>query len=64
MEVASSKTDKMNEVGRGRKKKRGGRGVESGSGQIKRGADLGGNVWPRFRESVDFVFTCGKFPHR
>ena len=42
----------------------GGRGVESGSGRIRRGADLGGNVWPRFRESVDFVFTCGKFPHR
>ena len=42
----------------------GGRGVECGSGQIKRGTDLGGNMWPRFRESVDSVLTYGKFPHR
>ena len=40
------------------------RGVENGSGRIRRGADVGGNVWPRFRESVDFKFTSGNFPHR
>ena len=42
----------------------GGRVVENGSGRIRRGADFCGDMWPRFRESVDPVFTSGEFPHR
>ena len=42
---------------------RGGRGVESGGGR-KKNADFSGDVWPRFRETVDHVSTSGEFPHR
>ena len=41
----------------------GGRGVESGSIQIRKGADLGGYVWPRGTESVHLVFANKEFPH-
>ena len=41
-----------------------GKGVESGSGRIRRDPDLDGYVWPRFIKFVDFAFTCGEFPHR
>ena len=41
----------------------GGRGVQSGNGQTKRGLDFGGYIWPRFRESVDLVFTSRDFPY-
>jgi hypothetical protein len=40
------------------------RGGESGSRRIRRGADLCGDLWARLRDSVDSVFTSGKFPHR
>ena len=42
----------------------GGRFVESGSGRIRRGPDLGKYMWLRFKESVDPVFTNFEFPHR
>ena len=41
-----------------------GRGGESGSRQIRRGADFCGDLWTRLRDSVDSVFTSGEFPHK
>jgi hypothetical protein len=40
----------------------GGRGVESGSRRIRRGADFCGDLWPRLRDSIDSVFTSREFP--
>jgi hypothetical protein len=41
-----------------------GRGVESGSRRIRRGADFCGDLWARLRDSVDSVFTSGEIPNR
>jgi hypothetical protein len=40
-----------------------GRGVESGSRRIRRGADFCGDLWARLRDSVDSVFTSREIPH-
>ena len=41
-----------------------GRGGESGSRRIRRGADFCGDLWARLRDSVDYVFTRREFPCR